>query len=142
MLEWVKDIVLPVRTEDQLFGSLLFSRAARSWEGRALFRPVNTEIEVLVLGSPAGPSELQRAFFTELERRYEGLRPVVEQHLKSEATRVPSAPGAAFRLVAVDVPEQPGDLAEWALSYETLPPSWHFTVLMRGWSPSQVVAEC
>lgn len=31
---------------------------------------------------------------------------------------------------------------DWALSNETNPPSWHFTVRMTAWMPAGVVAEC
>jgi len=142
MLEWVKDIVRPVRTEDPRFGSLLFSRAAGFWEGRSSFRPVNGPVDVLVFGSADGPTEVQRTCFAALEDRYEAILPAIEERLTTEANRVPAARGRAFRLVAIDIPEQAGGVTKWALSFETDPPSWHFTVLMRGWSAHQVVAEC
>jgi hypothetical protein len=48
-----------------------------------------------------------------------------------------------FVLVCVDLPvASDGADCEWALSYETRPPSWHFTVQMKGWMPADVVAEC
>ena len=43
-----------------------------------------------------------------------------------------------FVLVGVSLPRPTGEILEkdWELSYETSPPSWHFTVQMKGWSPA------
>ena len=141
MLEWWKDLFRPIRVSDARFGSLRFLRDARFWEGRAHFHPIDGEVEVLIHGSAAGPTDKQRAFFEEAERRYPELWPAVRAKLLVEAKQV-ELNVEEFALVCVDVPESPTSVTEWQLSYETRPPSWHFTVTMRDWQPHDVLAEC
>jgi hypothetical protein len=141
MLEWWKDLFRPIRLSDPRFGELRYLRDARFWEGRAPFQPADGQVEVLIQGSASGPTDAQRSFFDEIERRYSELWPAVQASLVSESRRAELVP-SAFRLVCVDIPQTPSPTAEWQLSYETRPPSWHFTVNMRGWQAQDVLAEC
>ena len=141
MLEWWKDLFRPIRVSDRRFGQLRFLRDARFWEGRAAFRPTHGQVEVLIHGSRSGPTDAQRSFFDEVERRYTELWPAVLASLGDESKRVELV-ASEFELVCVDIPETPGPTVEWQLSYETHPRSWHFTVTMQDWRPQSVLAEC
>lgn len=144
MFEWWKDLIRPIRIKDSRFGNLRYLRDARFWEGQAAFVPTHTVVEVLISGEPSGPTEQQRVFFNELEQRYNSLWPEVRKRLETEAQRAQIDGAREFILVCVDFPPAGsiGSDPEWALSYETDPRSWHFTVRMTGWTPSDVVAEC
>jgi hypothetical protein len=141
MLDWLQDVVAPIRKRDSRFGELRFMRTTGFWEGRTPFRPLGRAIEVLVWGHSGGPSDEQRAFFDVVEERYDSLWPLIKERLDTEARSVGAA-SDVFDLVAVSVPAEPGPSAAWELSYETRPPSWHFTVRMAAWAPGEIVAEC
>lgn len=132
MLEWWKDLIRPIRLVDSRFGNLRYLRDARFWEGRAAFAPTGTEVEVLISGHSSGPTEQQRIFFSELQERYNSLWAELHRTLAIEAQRV-HIDTRTLVLACIDVPQagSDGSDAEWALSYETQPPSWHFTVQMR-----------
>jgi hypothetical protein len=142
MFEWWRDLVRPIRTTDWQFGTLRYLRDARFWEGHAAFAPIAAEVEVLIPGEPSGPAHQQRAFFDEIQTRYGSLWPDVLRLLEAEARRLEIA-SREFVLVCVNLPASCGGAnCEWAMSYETKPPSWHFTVRMTAWMPTEVVAEC
>ncbi len=143
MLEWWKDLIRPIRMVDPRFGNLRYLRDAGFWEGRAVFVPTGTDVEVLIAGHSSGPTDEQRVFFDELQGRYNSLWAELRKTLEIEARRV-EIDAVKFVLVCVDVPPAGVDRSdgEWALSYQTDPPSWHFTVRMRGWTPTDVIAEC
>jgi hypothetical protein len=141
MLEWWKDIFRPIRVTDPQFGSLRFLRHSAFWEARAQFHPIDGTVEVLIHGSPTGPTDEQRAFFEMVERRYQEIWPAVRVKLLEEAKWVDSD-DEEFKLVCVDVPESPASAAEWQLSYEGPSRCWYFTVTMRDWQPQHVHAEC
>lgn len=143
MLEWLKDLVRPIRITDPRFGQLRYLRAARFWEGRVAFPPIANDVEILIDGEPSGPMPQQRAFFDELQTRYESLWPELQAILATEARRL-EIDVQDFVLVCLTLPAPSGSglETEWDLSYETNPRSWHFMVQMRGWLPAVVVAEC
>ena len=140
MLEWWKDLVRPIRKTDSQFGELRYLRDARFWEGKARFTPIAPEVEVLIHGEPSGPTDQQRAFFEDIQKRYDAFWPGVRRALEEEGRRL-EIDNREFVLVCVDLPSLGLADSDWALSYETEPPSWHFTVLMIGWLPAEVVAE-
>ncbi len=142
MLAWLKDAIQPIRIHDPRFGPLRFFRDAQFWEGQAAFGPVGYVIEILVKGPATGPTEEQRVFYGAAQDRYRSLWPEIDRMLCEEAARVKGAKGAAFRLVCINLPADPGEGAVWELSYETEPSSWHFTVSLEGWVPRQILAEC
>ena len=142
MFEWWKDLVRPIWITDPQFGKLRYLRDARFWEGHAAFSPIAAEVEVLIPGEPSGPANDQRAFFDEIQTRYDSLRPEILRVLETEAHRL-EIETREFVLVCVDLPDPGGGSeGDWALLYETKPPSWHFTVRMTAWMPAGVVAEC
>lgn len=142
MLAWLKDLFRPIRLRDPRFGDLRYLRDARFWEGKVAFAPVGREVEVLISGPATGPTDEQRSFLAELERRYDGLWPGIKDKLLLEARDTAADGPLEFELVGLDVPEKPGPDGEWELSYEARPASWHFTVSLRGWEPGEVVGEC
>lgn len=141
MLDWLKDVILPVRRHDPRFGAMRYLRAARFWEGKANFRATGERVEVLLCGNSSGPTSEQRIFFDELQETYESLWPLLREKLATEARKVGVA-ASEFELVCVTIPEQPGPEAEWEMSYQTRPLSWHFTIRLRGRIPGEIVAEC
>jgi hypothetical protein len=118
-------------------------RDARFWEGRALFTPTGTHIEVLIDGDVSGPTDQQREFYDDIEKQYESWWPPVLRALKREAAQL-GVEGQRVVFVAISIgrPDGARVIREWELSYETTPKSWHFTVRMREWLPVAVVAEC
>ena len=142
MLEWLKDLVRPIRLEDPGFGPVRHFRDAKFWEGKTPFPPLGREVEVLIHGPEAGPSDAQRVFYKEVQDRYAALWPELERMLKAEAMEIEESHRARFCLLSVNVPAAPGQAVEWELSYETEPPSWHYTVTLQGWKPRAVLAEC
>jgi hypothetical protein len=141
MFEWWKDLVSPIRIHDPRFGPLRFLRDACFWEGRAAFEPVGTDIEVILFGSEAGPTEQQRSFFADVQRHYRALWPAVQTRLLDEARRVKLS-DPRFELAAIVLPSNPTATAEWQLTYDTEPASWHFTVTVQDWQPKTAFAEC
>jgi hypothetical protein len=139
MLSWLKDLIRPVQQQDPKFGRLRYLRDARFWEGKVEFQPIGGKVEVLIPAEARGPSDQQRAFFDELVRRYDSLWPDVRVQLGAEARKQGGADVSGFELVAIDLPSDRD--AEWALSYESRPPSTHFRVILRAWRPREVVAE-
>ena len=142
MFKWFKG-ARPLRMVDPRFGDLRYQRDAQFWEGRAEFAPLRAPVEVLIDGPDTGPTEGQRAFLDELERRYDAMWPDVRERLAHAAQRV-HADSSTLVLVAISIPRGGVDRAgeEWNLSYETRPSSWHCTVHMIGWTPQDVTAEC
>ena len=142
MIEWLKDAIRPIRIQDPRFGALRFFRDAQFWEGQAMFGPVGYSVEVLVKGRATGPTEEQYAFYAAVQDHYGSLRPEIERMLRDEALHLKATDASAFRLVCIDIPADPSERAEWELSYETEPSSWHFTVTLEGWVPRRILAEC
>ena len=144
MLQWLKDVIRPIRRQDQRFGPMRYLRDTRTWEGWTEFSPVKGNVEVLLSGGPEGPTENQRQFIELLESRYPALVSEVRAHPMEAAAAQPNINGDAvrFTLVAVDLPAEVTDDMSWELCYETEPKSWCFAVQMRGWMPRSVSVEC
>lgn len=141
VFDWLRDLVVPVRRVDPRFGSIRYLRSGGFWEGKASFQPLGRPVEVLIWDDAQGPTEDQRRFFNDLEDRYDAVWPVFQQAIVAEAEKLGAAT-EGLELACVDVPQTPGVEAEWAVSYETQPRSWHFTLQLRGWTPEGVIAEC
>ena len=142
MFEFWKDLFRPIRKQDPRFGPLRYLRDARMWEGNQHFAPVDHEVEVIVFGEAGGPTAEQHDFFDALAERYEGLWPAIRGLLEAAAQDCGLASTPQFRFVCLSIAEQPGDAADWDLSYETDPPSrFLFNVLFKGWTPVKVVVD-
>ena len=111
-------LIRPIRMVDPRFGNLRYLRDAGFWEGRAVFVPTGTDVEVLIAGHSSGPTDEQRIFFDELQGRYNSLWAELCKTLEIEARRV-EIDAVKFVLVCVDVPPAGVDRSdgEWALSY-------------------------
>ena len=141
MLAWLNDLLRPIRKRDSRFGDLRYFRSGEFWEGKVAFQPTGSVVEVLISGTAMAPTDEQRSFFAEVERRYDELLPAIREILL-EARRPTTPDDAQFELICVDIPATPGSHVEWELSYQTRPKSWNFTVTLVGWKPGEVVAEC
>ena len=142
MFEFWKDLFRPIRMQDPDFGPLRYLRDARMWEGRLDFAPLGHEVGVVVFGDAGGPTDRQRAFFGELVARYDGLWPAIRGMLEAAARDHGLEAATRFRFDCFSIPEQPGDTADWDLSYETEPPSrFYFNVMFKGWTPEMVVVD-
>ena len=142
-LEWLKDLMRPIRRVDAQLGAIRYHREARFWEGASDFAPTGRQVELLIDASYRGPTEDQRSFFSELERRYAALLPRIASLLRAGARHATGSDSYDFILVAIEIP--PPDAlrssAEWSLSYETMPPKLHLTVQLTGWTPQRVIPE-
>ena len=142
MFEFWKDLFRPIRIEDPRFGTLRYLRDARMWEGELRFAPLDREVEVVIFGEASGPTDGQRAFYDEVEARYDGLWPTIRERLESAARDYGLDGDQEFRLDGLSIPENPEEAADWDLSYETEPPSrYYFNVLFKGWTPMMVVVD-
>jgi hypothetical protein len=129
---------------DPVFGPLRF-QAAGFWEGNVLFSPTQSTIEVIVNAGRDGPSESQRSFMKDLEVRYPSIWTTVVSALREAAERIQGKVQYtvdAFHLAGIEVPEAGAPSRGWSLSYTCDADGWHYEVLMKDWSPREVVPEC
>lgn len=141
MLDWLKDLIQPLRREDRYFGTLRFLRDTRVWEGWIEFHPVGHRVEVLLSGTQEGKNDQQREFLIELEQQYVALAPTVMKLLSERAAHSSPVNDASFKLVAIDLPDEP-QTSPWEMCFETEPPSDFFVVQMSGFTPQDVTVEC
>jgi hypothetical protein len=141
MLEWLRTALKGRRLVDSVFGEIRFQKVG-FWEGWVDFQPTGEKVEVLIDASSDGPREEQQEFIVRLALRYADLLPSINLVLQDGFTRSrPSSaagPTDSFRLVCIDVPDNPGEAADWSLSYEGRPSGYHYDVQMTGWMPSGV----
>jgi hypothetical protein len=136
----------PKVKEDRLFGQLSFVEAknpsASFWEGRGRFNPTASDVAYYIKAGDAGPCELHRALYRNIERRYGELLPLVTPLLHREyAGQVPgsdlSLGQATFNLDIVHIPEVESESMEWSLDFSC--EQWDdalFTVHIKGWRPT------
>jgi hypothetical protein len=141
MLAWLRDLIAPIKAVDATFGQMRYRRDAEMWEGEAHFGPIGHVVEVDVLADQRGPTDEQRAFFGEIQRRYDAMWPAIAEQLQLEASRVGSTT-KGLDLVGLNIPKHPGDHADWELSYESPASAWHFRVLLQGLTANRAIAEC
>ena len=139
MLDWIKDLFSPIRIVNPFFGQLRYLRDAKFWEGKISFAPLQKQVEILIDGNPIGPSEEQAEHYQTIESRYNEIWPHVENLLKSKVHEIKLENIKSFELVCISIPED--STSGFELSYETDPESWHFLVIMKNWSPIEIVAE-
>jgi hypothetical protein len=143
VLNWLKDIVSPVRVTDPVLGPLRYLRDTRTWEGWIAFAPTGTQVELLLTGAMTGPTAEQRVFLSQLQARYSELLPSLENELRQAVPEDVSVPGP-FVLKAIDLPEELSGEPAWELCYEVEAASGlsFYVVQLQGWHPVNVSIEC
>ena len=136
MLDWLLDVVLPVRCEAPEFGSLRYLRQVRWWEGKGRFQ--GAAIEWLVHAPRSGPDAQQAAFVRELADRYASMLPGIERAMRSTVDDEGLVQPASLQLAHIEVPAIPGSEARWSMSYDGLPERT-LEVMMIGWAVADVV---
>jgi hypothetical protein len=143
VLNWLKDLVSPVRVADPVLGPLRYLRDTRTWEGWLAFGPTGTQVELLLSGPVTGPSAEQRLFLSQVQARYSELLPSLENELQQAVPAGVAVPGR-FVLKAIDLPEELSGVPDWELCYEAEPAGdlSYFAVQLQGWRPVSVSVEC
>lgn len=128
------------RITHPVFGSIVYADES-TWEcGRARFRPLSKEVEVLITAGPAGPTDDHVRFFGELESRWSTLSSACAPLLRAALVDWIEAPEKGDILARVTVESlsvlaklEPDD--EWELQFWCEEASHWPTVVMRGWAP-------
>jgi len=143
MIDWLKDMIRPIRLTDPQLGRMRYLRQTRTWEGWTEFPAVGRGVDVLLSGDVTGPTADQRVFLQELKARYEGIFPAVRSNLvEATAAGALSAAAVEFILVGLNLPAEVTDEMAWELCYETEPQTRFLAVQMKGWVPMDVSEEC
>ena len=66
----------PLKLSDPVFGYIRFQKVG-FWEGKVQFKPLSSEIEVLIDGGATGPTEEQRRWFRIVEEKYLAALPQI-----------------------------------------------------------------
>ena len=131
-----------LRKEDVVFGSMLYmGDRLKYWEGKAIFTPASSKIEVFVDGSAEDDMEQQHDFFRQLLQEWPMLREEIGKLLLSHA-REPgrggpiASPWEEFRVSSASIPKGSLDRSEWEISLARLSdPNHLWTVQMKGREP-------
>lgn len=130
------------RREDALFGSMLYmGDRLKYWEGKAIFTPTSSKIEVFVDGSAEDDMEQQHEFFRQLLREWPGLREEVGKFLLGRARETGHGGPIAslweeFRVSSLSIPKGSLERSEWEISLARLSDPDHlWTVQMKGREP-------
>jgi len=132
MFEWWKDLLRPIRREDEDFGQMRFLRQTTTWECRAHFAPIGREVEVLVYASEGGPSARQRGRWKELAIQYASLEASLRTEL-AELALSSHASDFVFELAGVAVPEESETLYEVELTFGDPSGPPQFDVRVASW---------
>ena len=66
----------PPTLSDSVFGTIRYQKVG-FWEGKVQFKPLSSEIEVLIDGDATGPTEEQRRWFRIVEEKYLAALPQI-----------------------------------------------------------------
>ncbi|UOQ71766.1 hypothetical protein [Hymenobacter cellulosilyticus] len=142
-----------LRLEDEVFGSLLYFDCKNPennyFEGKRLFTPTGTRIEVLLTAGPSGPSTAQHAFYEQIEAQYPTLLPALAWLITTEVRNwqpdfeiqnfVEEFQPTLLELPAISKAAGPVD---WELSFETIHDQNHtFVVSRQGFTPYKVQVD-
>lgn len=134
-----------LQIEDAVFGSLTVDSDVSKdgtwyWDGEITFAPTGERIYVHVESNQNGPTEAQRQFYHEIERRYKGLLQDIEEALEENepysADYNYSLPETDFHftLDGLTIGSADKEPVAWSLSYGWIPDAeWGFNVMMEGW---------
>ena len=141
-LEWLLDVVRPVRRSDAQFGQMRFLRQVQWWEATMRFEPIDAGVSLLIRAPRSGPTASQRGFVREFQSRYARLEPLLVQELRVEADELGLPTTTKFVLDFVEVPATHGTNARWRLGFRTVPPHSDFSLTMQDWEPVSAAHEC
>ncbi len=111
-----------IRKSDPLFGSMTFmGEKLKYWEGRAIFSPGNSEIEVFVNGDKEGDFRNQYEFFRRVCEEWPELSSRIAPKLLEVYSRVNEVPPVALWnelvVASISVPDGSIDQAEWTIGF-------------------------
>jgi len=145
VLNWLKDLIAPVRVTDPELGPLRYYRDTGAWQGWMAFVPTNTQVEILLKGPQSGPTVGQRHILREISERYVALWPSLHFEL---CGCNPSGGGrCAQRLIlqSISLSEmESGEAATWDMGYNvnTADELESFVIVhLQGWKPICVSAD-
>jgi hypothetical protein len=120
---------------------------AKYWEGKAIFSPIGSVIEVFVNGRSDDGMEQQHEFFQRIVRDWPALRENIggklldkwrERNLKMQI----DSPWNIFTLSSMTIPSASMHNAEWEISFaNSTDPSSLWTVSMKGGQPQGVSVD-
>lgn len=131
------------------FGNMCFQKMAPGksyWEGRALFGPTKTEIEVFVDGDESGVAPGTLEFYEKVQERYPGIvakfqTEIVRQLRGLSHKSLPLDFASTCRLSSVSVPDARSRKA-WDIGMECVfDPGLSVTIEMEDWEKGVVVVD-
>jgi hypothetical protein len=136
------------RRDDPLFGVMSYmGDRLKYWEGKAMFTPTASVVEVFVDGSADDDMERQREFFQRSLREWPSLSEAIGRMLlKGWHEREPKIPVESpwdqFRVSSLSIPKASIEDAEWQISFVTpSDPNHLWTLDMRGRQPLRLIVE-
>lgn len=137
-----------VSREDPVFGSVFYmGDRLKYWEGKTLFAPTSSTVEVFVDGFANDDMEQQHGFFNRLVQEWPTLSgPIGDLLLKTWSERLPKArlgsPWENFNLSSITIPKGSLDDSEWEMSFSAgSDRAALLTVRMKGRQPQAVVVD-
>jgi len=140
------------RVEDPTFGALTYEPPW--WRGKVRFRPCSSEVAVNIESDERGPTDQQRERFRELDRKYQGLLPLIgaalwelygpvraELESDRDARLGPSSPSEMVEhteLFGIDVRHDGGIELGYSFDNEVGWDDAMFNVAIEGWTPRPV----
>jgi hypothetical protein len=127
-----------------LFGRIVY-RGYDTWEGgRAVFPPINHEVEVIVHAGVEGPTESHVCFWKELIERWPSVKQACEPMLRSALIDWVEAPESGDIWSRVDVQltvhaKSPPD--EWELEFSCEEAGHWPTFRMEAWTPADCFVD-
>lgn len=128
---------------DPTFGEIRYQKAG-FWEGRVIFSPLNSSVEVLIDGNEAGPSPEQREFLSRLEKVYETANQEATEKLNEAASASSWSHhimSTDLKLETIDIPLSPEENGQWAFTYLHVPTDSHCQVHFEKWKVFSVEIE-
>ena len=132
-----------------VFGKMFFVKGRPNksyWEGRALFGPAKTEIEVLVDGDEDGVAPGALQFYEEVQKRYQGVvarfRPEICRQLSDISKKqIPADFDSTCRVTLVSVADT-RFRTEWHIGMDCVfDRNFSVTIEMKDWENGIVVVD-
>ena len=136
------------RRDDPVFGSMLYmGDRLKYWEGKAVFKPTNANIEVFVDGTLENGMEQQRDFYQQVMREWPILRENIGRViLQRWHERTPKLSDDSlwnlFTVSSISIPRASMEGAQWEISFVTSSdPNHLWTMRMNGRQPQQLSVD-